>query len=102
MGKIITVVLLGLLMNGCETASQAYTMSQKGAAGFSCAEINSAFAAYQRDRQAVESLAVLTTLISANSNTATTNLSTTSDAYYEQAKASANIALLVQGCPAMP
>lgn len=92
-----TVVLASVLLSGCESALQAYDMSQKGTAAFSCTEINKAFSAYQRDRESASALAVLVPLISANTTEPASN--TTSNSYYEQARTSANIALLVQGCP---
>lgn len=90
--------LLGA-MTGCETSTQAYNMYQKGSEGFTCQEIDNAFAAYKRDRNSTDGLAVLVPLIAAATGVDTQSAGSTSDAYYEQAKSTANMALMVQGCP---
>ena len=101
MKKIITIATFSLFISGCETALQAYDMSQKGSAGFSCSEITRAFSAYKRDRTSAEALAVLVPLASPGTGVPE-NVSTASDAYYARSKAAANIALTVQGCSVIP
>jgi len=99
MHKIIAVALFAGTLVGCETSSQAYNMSQKGVDAFSCTEITKAFSAYSLDRQSASALTVLAPLISADIGTMTQDAIVTSDSYFAQAKASANVALLVKGCP---
>ncbi len=101
MKKILAISLLMLMATGCETGMQVYSMSQKGAAGLGCNEIKSAFSAYQRDRQSAEALTVMAALVNADKSSEAKKTSTSSNDYYEQAKASANIALMVQGCSLM-
>ena len=102
MYRWIAGITAALLISGCQTSSQAYQMSQKGMGAFSCDEINKAFSAYEMDRQSAQALAVLAPLIYADAGNVTQNVSTTSEGYYQQAKASANVALVVQGCQPMP
>lgn len=90
---------LSVSLAGCETSSQAYSIYEKGGAGFSCGEISKAFAAYKADRNSTEGLAVLVPLISSATGVDASAAGSTSDAYYEQAKSAANVALMVQSCP---
>ena len=73
-------------------------MAQQGADAFSCTEISKAFLAYDADRQSASALTVLAPLISADIGAMTQSAATTTDAYYAQAKSSANVALLLKGC----
>ncbi len=101
MDKTIAIALFAASLAplaGCETSSQAYNMSQQGAAAFSCAEISKAFSAYEADRESASALMVLAPLISADVGAISQSISTSSDAYYNQAKSSVNTALLLQGC----
>ncbi|NQZ94448.1 MAG: hypothetical protein HRT97_19225 [Moritella sp.] len=98
MHKIIVIALFAGLLTGCETSSQAYNMAQQGADAFSCTEISKAFLAYDADRQSASALTVLAPLISADIGAMTQSAATTTDAYYAQAKSSANVALLLKGC----
>lgn len=98
MYKIIAVVLFAGTLAGCETSSQAYDMAQKGADAFTCPEISKAFSAYEADRQSASALTVIAPLISADVGTLTQTGLTTTDAYYAQAKASSNVALMLKGC----
>ena len=99
--KIISLFALIALLSGCETATQAYSMSQQGNNAFSCDEISKAFSAYKRDRNSQTGLAVLVPLMANAAGVDTRGLATSSDQYYEQAKATVNIARMVQGCPAI-
>jgi len=98
MHKIIAIALFAGSLAGCETSSQAYSMAQQGADAFSCSEISKAFSAYETDRQSASALTVIAPLISADIGTMTQSGVTTTDAYYAQAKSSANVALLLKGC----
>ncbi|MDX2321466.1 MAG: hypothetical protein QNK26_12835 [Moritella sp.] len=98
MHKILAVALFAGTLAGCETSSQAYDMAQQGADAFTCPEISKAFSAYEADRESASALTVLAPLISADIGTMTQGAATTTDAYYAQAKSSANVALLLKGC----
>jgi len=98
MQKIIAVALFAGALAGCETSSQAYSMAQQGVDAFTCPEISKAFSAYEADRQSASALTVIAPLISADIGTMTQGAITTTDAYYAQAKASSNVALMLKGC----
>lgn len=98
MHKIIAVALFAGTLAGCETSSQAYSMAKQGADAFTCPEISKAFSAYEADRQSASALTVIAPLISADVGTMTASAITTTDAYYAQAKASSNVALMLKGC----
>lgn len=98
MNKIVAMAFVASALVGCETSKQAYNMAGKGAEAFSCEEISKAFAAYKADRQSTAGLAVMAPLISADVGTISNSVLTTSDEYYNQAKASANLALGIKGC----
>lgn len=96
MKKIVFVMAVTALLSGCETFGVVSQASSRGAAvAFSCEQIKNSFAAYNRDRQSLETLR----LIAAMTNTNTRGLTTaTADSYYQKALANANLALLLQGC----
>ncbi len=96
MKKIVMGLALTLLLSGCETFGEMRSASSKGAAvAFSCDQIKNSFAAYNRDRQSLEALRLITTM----TNTSTKGMTTaTADRYYEKARNNANLALLLQGC----
>lgn len=98
MKRFVAIAALSVALFGCETSKQAYEMSQKGMEAFSCEEVTKAFVAYKADRQSTSGLTVLAPLISADIGTMSSSVLTTSDEYYNQAKASANTALALKGC----
>lgn len=99
MKKVVIGSIFGLLLGGCETATQVHSASTQGAAGLSCAQIYSTFDAYKRDKQSVEALRALGSIKGLDTSQATKENAAT---YYASAVASANIALLVQGCTPLP
>lgn len=83
-------------LTGCETTSAVIGASQKGLGALSCNEIYNTFNAYNRDKQTVSAMKEL----SANLGIPYTGGSP--DSYLQTAKASANVALLAQGCSPLP
>jgi hypothetical protein len=80
---------------GCETAGQAKDMATEGTSAFTCEQIRAAFAAYDADRTSFEALAELSGMTGYEF---THTASQTADVYYEKARNSANLALIVKGC----
>ena len=80
---------------GCEMAGQARNMSTEGAGAFSCEQIRSAFAAYDADRTSFDALAELSGMTGFDF---TQTAAQTADVYYDRARNSANLALIVKGC----
>jgi hypothetical protein len=83
------------LLAGCEMAGEAKNMSTGGADAFSCEQIRSAFAAYDADRT---SFAALSELSGMTGFDFTQTATQTADTYYDKARNSANLALIVKGC----
>lgn len=84
-------------LTGCQTATELQNASSKGFANsYSCGQINAAFSAYEADKTsfaALEQIATMSGLVIEQGSKANAS------SYYENAKAAANVALLVQGCP---
>jgi uncharacterized lipoprotein YajG len=97
MMKNLLLIFTLFLLTACQTAYELQSASSKGVANsFSCGQINGAFAAYEADKNsfmALKQIAVMSGLVIKPTSTADAS------SYYEGAKAAANIALLVQGCP---
>ena len=95
MFRSLFAVSLIIALAGCETAGQAKNMTTEGASAFSCEQIRAAFAAYDADRSSFDALAELSGMTGFEfTHTATK----TADAYYDKARNSANLALIVKGC----
>ena len=77
---------------GCETTGALVGASQKGMGGLSCDQIYTTFRAYDRDKQSVEAAKVL------SSSLGIPYVGGSGTEVYNTAKASANVALLTQGC----
>ena len=96
MKRLSIVLLAGLSLSACETAKEMQAASQKGFANsISCPQISSAFAAYEADKQSLSALMQLGNLTNLDTSKITTE---TAAGYYEKAKQSANLALVLQGC----
>ena len=95
MNRILLSVCLMTLLAGCEMAGQARNATTEGASAFSCDQIRSAFAAYEADRTSFEALAEVSGMTGFE---VTQTASQTADVYYERARNSANLALIVKGC----
>jgi len=95
MYRILITTALVFSLAGCETAGQAKNMSTGGAAAFSCDQIRAAFAAYDADRGSFDALAEVSGMTGFDfTQTATQS----ADTYYDKARNSANLALIVKGC----
>ena len=97
--KLTFIFITLFFVSSCQLANEAKSLKEKNGSGaFSCGQIKAAFAAYDADRQSADAyleLARLTGLSTSEVNTQK------ADTYYDTARARANIALVVQGCPPM-
>lgn len=94
---VISSVVAMLTLTGCQTSGYVSSAVNDGD-GVTCAEIYNAFDAYQSDKQSAQALAQLTQLVYPNAGAYAQQGMASADGYYEQVKASANIALAVRGC----
>lgn len=74
-------------------------MASNGMSAFSCDQIQGAFAAYDADRQSVDTLTNLGKMINVEYGELAGAAVESSDDYYEGVKDTTNIALAVKGCP---
>lgn len=95
MFRTLFAASLIIALAGCETAGQAKNMATEGASAFSCEQIRAAFAAYDADRTSFDALAELSGMTGFEFTQAATQ---TADVYYDKARNSANLALIVKGC----
>ncbi len=94
MNRLVLAAPLLLTLAGCEMAGEARNMSTEGA-NFSCDQIRAAFAAYEADRSSFDALAEVSGMTGLE---ITQSASQSADTYYEKARNSANLALIVKGC----
>lgn len=85
------------LLAGCQTSGYMTSAATDGD-GVTCAEIYQAFDAYERDRQSASALADLGRVISPAAGSYADLGVNQASKYYEEIKASANIALAMRGC----
>lgn len=85
------------LLSGCQTSNYVSSAATDGE-GVTCNKIYQAFNAYAQDRQSASAWAQLSRLISPQAGTYADMGVSTASKYFEQVKASANIALAVRGC----
>jgi len=95
MHRLLFSVPLIFSLVGCEMAGEAKNVTSGDADAFSCDQIRAAFAAYDADRSSFEALAALSGMTGYDFTQTTTQ---TADSYYEKARNSANMALIVKGC----
>jgi len=95
MYRLLTCAGLVFLLAACEMAGEARDMTNEGANAFSCEQIRTAFAAYDADRNSFDALAELSGMTGLDITKTATQ---TADTYYEKARTSANLALIVKGC----
>lgn len=74
---------------------EAKNMTTGGADAFSCEQIRSAFAAYDADRSSFDALATVSGMTGFDFTQTATQ---TADTYYDKARNSVNLALIVKGC----
>lgn len=82
---------------GCQTSSHVSSSATDGE-GITCSKINQAFTAYQQDRQSAEAWTELAQLISPTAGNYADMGVNTASRYYDQIKATTDLALAVRGC----
>ncbi|MEX2475676.1 hypothetical protein [Marinobacter sp.] len=93
----LMLFLAAATLAGCQTSSHVSSAATNGG-GITCNEISQAFTAYQQDRQSAEAWADLSQLISpAAGNYANMGVETAAR-YYDQIKATTDLAMAVRGC----
>lgn len=97
MFKSLMLFLAVAIMAGCQTSNYVSSAATDGD-GVTCREIDQAFAAYQQDRQSAAAWSQLAQLISPAASYYTDMGAQTAARYYDQIKATTNIALAVRGC----
>ena len=96
--KYLFIILMLSSLSACQSATELQSAYSKGLANsYSCGQINSALAAYEADKSSVSSLNKIAIMSGLDIEQAA-NIDASS--YYENVKSAANMALLVQGCPA--
>lgn len=94
---LLFVVAATVLLSGCQTSSYMSSAATDGN-GITCNEIYQAFNAFARDRQSADAWAQLSRLISPTAGSYADMGVNSAAKYFDQVKASANIALAVRGC----
>jgi len=95
MYKLLFIAPLIFSLVGCEMTGEAKNMTTGGADAFSCDQIRTAFTAYDADRSSFSALAELSGMTGFDFTQTATQ---TADTYYDKARNSANLALIVKGC----
>lgn len=93
----LMLLMTAVTLAGCQTSSYVSTAATNGG-GITCNEINQAFTAYQQDRQSAEAWAELSLLISPTAGNYANMGVDTAARYYDQIKATTDLALVVRGC----
>ena len=95
MCRLLSATAIVFSLAGCEMAGEAKNMTNEGASAFTCDQIRTAFSAYDADRSSFDALAELSGMTGFEFTQTATR---TADTYYEKARTSANLALIVKGC----
>lgn len=95
--RSLMLLLAAVLLAGCQTSNYAASAATDGT-GITCSKIQQAFAAYQQDRQSAEAWTQLAQLISPEAGNYATMGVNTAAKYYDQIKATTDLALAVRGC----
>lgn len=95
--KSTMLVLAATALAGCQTSSHVSSAAADGD-GITCSKINQAFTAYQQDRQSAEAWTQLAQLISPTAGNYADMGVNTASRYYDQIKATTDLALAVRGC----
>ncbi len=96
--KSLILFLTVAVLAGCQTSNYVSSAATDGT-GVTCSKISQAFAAYKQDRQSADAWTQLAQLISpAAGNYADMGVNTAAK-YYDQIKATTDLALAVRGCP---
>jgi hypothetical protein len=95
--KLLVALIALLTLSACQLATEVQKASQKGVANsYSCEQITAMFSAYRLDKSSLTSLLEISKMTGLRLDQSAEGFAPSK--YYETAKASANIALLVQGC----
>lgn len=95
--KSFMLVMATAALAGCQTSANVSSAAADGE-GITCGKIYQAFSAYQQDRESAVAWAQLGELISpAAGNYANMGVDTAAR-YYDQIKATTDLALAVRGC----
>lgn len=86
-----------ILLAGCQTGTYMSAAATDGD-GVTCAEIQQAFAAYERDRQSARALQQLTQLIDPETGSLAAEGLNSAESRFETVRASVNLALTIRGC----
>ena len=95
--KSLILFLSVTVLAGCQTSNYASSAATDGA-GITCNKIQQAFSAYQQDRQSADAWSQLAQLISPQAGSYATMGVQKAAQYYDQIKATTNLALAVRGC----
>jgi len=93
------LLLAFISLTGCQTSGQLSSMAANGLGDFSCEQIQTAFSAYDGDRQSVDTLTNLGKMINVEYGELAETAVQSSDSYYQNVKDATNIALTIKGCP---
>ncbi|WP_339802317.1 hypothetical protein [uncultured Marinobacter sp.] len=95
--KGLVPVLVAVTLTGCQTSANVSSAAADGD-GITCNRIYQAFSAYQQDRDSAVAWAQLGQLISPTAGNYANMGVETAARYYDQIKATTDIALAVRGC----
>lgn len=95
--SFVIAIATTALLAGCQTSTYMTSAAADGD-GVTCAKIYQAFDSYESDRQSASALAELGTLVSPAAGSYANMGVNQASKYYEEIKASANIALTIRGC----
>ena len=96
--KYLLLILISVALTACQTTTELQNAYSKGLANsYSCEQINAAFDAYDTDKSSFTELKQIAEMSGMEIEQGT---GATASSYFEDVKAAANLALLVQGCPA--
>ena len=90
-----TLAMLAASLAGCETTSAVVGASQKGLGALSCGEIYNTFQAYDRDKISIDAAKQLSGALGLPYTGGS------GSSYFDTIRATANVALLAQGCSAL-
>jgi len=97
--KYLLLILISVALTACQTTTELQNAYSKGLANsYSCEQINAAFDAYDADKSSFTELKQIAEMSGMEIEQ---GAGVTASSYFEDVKAAANLALIVQGCPAI-
>jgi uncharacterized membrane protein len=91
--RLTSMIAAVMIISGCQSITHAQNIAGSGLTNMTCAQINSAFDAYNADKTSISSL---TALMGVSTDSIGSTISASE--YYTQARDAANVALMVKGC----